>query len=158
MWILANNILPLEQARETEESGCALGFTVLKRLIKNVFTWAQEGNFTGTDQGPKELLLGAGCCLCAFHNPIWEKTLASTLASLLSCRPTSPSTTWADLSLSVASVRAHTLMSEPSRQKKGLFFIVQKWRFHNLGWGLLNLSLISRRIWICYFFLKQFLL
>lgn len=110
---------------------CALDFTVLKRLIKNVFTYLKKETSQELTRVLKNYYQGqAAVCLPLTYQG-QDPGLYTSLP--LSClRPSSsipcimlgsnPSTIWADLSLSVASVTGHTLMSEASRQKKGLVF------------------------------------
>lgn len=53
---------------------CALSCKVLKTLSVCVHLM-QEGNFTGTDQGPKELLLGTGCYVPSINLSVRERGL-----------------------------------------------------------------------------------
>lgn len=111
MWSLANNIPSLEQAQNTEEPGVCPGPCSAKKT-KNVVHLAQEGNVTGTDQGPKEFLLGTGCCAPSINlsaRPCRPPKLLDPRSSSMSwvmCGA-DPSATWADPSLSVAPVTEH---------------------------------------------------
>lgn len=110
-WSLANSIPSLEQAQDTEEPGVCPNPCSAKKT-KNVFTSIRKETSL---ELTRVLKISAGDrLLFAFHKPISETMLASTLLAPRSSSMSwvmwgaDPSATWADPSLSVAPVTEHS--------------------------------------------------